>query len=56
MEETAKEKLFTREQFIKNDDFSDYRDLICALMAEDEKCSVKALNKRITAFLSRKTH
>lgn len=51
---TEKELLFTREQFAVSENFKDYRDIVYALMHEGEQCSEKALNKRITVYLSKK--
>ena len=56
MEDTNKEKLFTRAQLIADKNFEGHRDIICALLAEDEMCSVRGLNRKITAFLSKKTN
>jgi len=55
-EETKTEKLFTRERLMSDEQFADYRDIVEAVMPKDARWSVKALNKKITAFLSRKTN
>jgi len=53
--DTAKtERLFTKEQLAGDEHFSDYRDIIYAIMSEEEKCSVKGIDKKINAFLSKK--
>lgn len=54
LEENAKEAVFTREQLAVNDNFKDYADIIYALIPKGEGCSEKALNRKITRFLSRK--
>ncbi|GEM_PF-2645437 len=55
MADTAKtERLFTKEQLAGDEHFSDYRDIIYAIMSEEEKCSVKGIDKKINAFLSKK--
>jgi hypothetical protein len=48
------EQLFSREQLAASEHFAGYGDIIGSVMGEYEKSSVKALDKRISKFLSRK--
>lgn len=54
MENKNEEKVFTREQLLKSKRYESYRDLLCALVDENESCTLKETDKRIAAFLSRK--
>lgn len=55
MENTAPKK-FKLNQLLRDKGFIQYRDLLTALMTEEEALTIKEVNKRITDFLSKKTN
>lgn len=54
MEQEKTEGLFTREQLIKSKEFEGCADILHALLDENEKYTVKAASKKVTAFLGKK--
>lgn len=48
------EKKYSRRQFLKDERYIGYRDLVNALMGEDERLTAKELDKRISKFLNKK--
>lgn len=54
MEQEKTEGFFTREQLIKSKEFEGCADILHALLDENEKYTVKAASKKVTAFLGKK--
>ncbi len=52
--EKKTEKKYSRRQFLKDERYIGYTDLVNALMGEDERLTAKELDKRISKFLSKK--
>ena len=48
------EKKYSRRQFLKDERYIGYTDLVNALMGEDERLTAKELDKRISKFLNKK--
>lgn len=52
--EKKTEKKYSRRQFLKDERYIGYTDLVNALMGEDERLTAKELDKRISKFLNKK--
>lgn len=52
--EAKKESVYTKEQFLKSNDYKRHRDLLNVLLDENTKYSKTEVNKLIESYLNRK--